>query len=66
LIQCFSYTGPLRGGRDDDLAHGEDEFDALPYDIIEHLSVFIYRDACVVFTIIFTVYLQRFLFIFIA
>jgi len=24
----FSYTGPLRGGHDADVAHGEDEFDA--------------------------------------
>jgi len=28
FLQRFRYTGPLRGGRDAEVAHGEDEFDA--------------------------------------
>jgi len=26
--RLYSYTGPLRGGHDADVAHGENEFDA--------------------------------------
>jgi len=45
-LSCFGYTGPLRGGHDAEVAHGENEFDAPVVD--EEVVLTVERDAVVV------------------